>query len=202
MMGVNLDGVFLACQAQARVMLPRKKGSIINIGSISGSIVNQGISRAHYNASKAAVLHLTKSLAMVRRFRFQVPGSRGPGPEVRVQGTWDRVQGSGLGYLWWRLRHHIIIDIATGVMTCHPCSCLPACPKWRNHDTHAPACMPACRMHACMPKVVQGKCLTMSHDLTPVPLPACLPGVGPARHPRQHPQPGLLPHAHGHGARG
>ena len=95
MMGVNLDGVFLACQAQARVMLPRKKGSIINIGSISGSIVNQGISRAHYNASKAAVLHLTKSLAMVRRFRFQVPGSRGPGSRgPGVQGPGVRVQGS------------------------------------------------------------------------------------------------------------
>ncbi|MEK8028275.1 SDR family oxidoreductase [Pseudaquabacterium rugosum] len=63
-MKVNVDGVFLSCQAQARVMLPRKKGSIINIASMSGSIVNRGLLQAHYNASKAAVIHMSKSLAM------------------------------------------------------------------------------------------------------------------------------------------
>lgn len=61
---VNVTGVFLSCQAQAKVMLPRKRGSIINIASMSGSIVNRGLSQAHYNSSKAAVIHLTKSLAM------------------------------------------------------------------------------------------------------------------------------------------
>lgn len=64
MMKVNLEGVFLSCQAQARVMLPRKRGSIINIASMSGSIVNRGLQQAHYNSSKAAVIHLSKSLAM------------------------------------------------------------------------------------------------------------------------------------------
>lgn len=64
MMDVNLTGVFLSCQAQARVMLPRKKGSIVNIASMSGSIVNRGLSQAHYNTSKAGVIHLSKSLAM------------------------------------------------------------------------------------------------------------------------------------------
>ena len=64
LMQVNLDGVFLSCQAQARVMLPRKRGSIINIASMSGSIVNRGLMQAHYNSSKAAVIHLSKSLAM------------------------------------------------------------------------------------------------------------------------------------------
>ncbi len=61
---VNVDGVFLSCQAQARVMLPRRKGAIINIASMSGSIVNRGLLQAHYNSSKAAVMHLSKSLAM------------------------------------------------------------------------------------------------------------------------------------------
>jgi NAD(P)-dependent dehydrogenase (short-subunit alcohol dehydrogenase family) len=61
---INVDGVFLSCQAQARVMLPRKKGSIVNIASMSGSIVNRGLLQAHYNSSKAAVIHLSKSLAM------------------------------------------------------------------------------------------------------------------------------------------
>ena len=45
-------------------MLPRKQGSIVNIASMSGIIVNRGLMQAHYNASKAAVIHLSKSLAM------------------------------------------------------------------------------------------------------------------------------------------
>jgi NAD(P)-dependent dehydrogenase (short-subunit alcohol dehydrogenase family) len=61
---VNLTGVFLSCQAEARVMLGRRRGSIVNLASMSGSIVNRGLRQAHYNASKAAVAHLTKSLAM------------------------------------------------------------------------------------------------------------------------------------------
>lgn len=62
--GINVGGVFLSCQAEARVMLPRRKGSIINVASMSGSIVNRGLLQAHYNSSKAAVIHMTKSLAM------------------------------------------------------------------------------------------------------------------------------------------
>jgi NAD(P)-dependent dehydrogenase (short-subunit alcohol dehydrogenase family) len=64
MLDINLTGVMLSCQAEARVMLPRKRGSIINMASMSGVIVNRGLSQAHYNASKAAVIHLSKSLAM------------------------------------------------------------------------------------------------------------------------------------------
>lgn len=64
MMDVNLTGLFASCQAEARVMLDRKRGSIVNIASMSGSIVNRGLMQAHYNASKAAVIHLSKSLAM------------------------------------------------------------------------------------------------------------------------------------------
>lgn len=61
---VNVAGVFLSCQAEARVMLPRRKGSIINIASMSGTIANRGLTQAHYNSSKAAVIHMSKSLAM------------------------------------------------------------------------------------------------------------------------------------------
>ena len=61
---VNVTGVFLSCQAEARAMLPNGRGSIVNISSMSGTIVNRGLLQAHYNASKAAVVHLTKSLAM------------------------------------------------------------------------------------------------------------------------------------------
>lgn len=63
-MAVNLTGVFLSCQAQARVMLARRRGNIINIASMSGSIVNRGILQAHYNTSKAGVVHLSKCLAV------------------------------------------------------------------------------------------------------------------------------------------
>nr|WP_298683535.1 SDR family oxidoreductase [uncultured Dongia sp.] len=64
MMDVNLTGIFLSCQAEARIMLKAGRGSIVNIASMSGSIVNRGLLQAHYNTSKAGVVHLTKSLAM------------------------------------------------------------------------------------------------------------------------------------------
>lgn len=61
---INLTGIFLSCQAEARVMLPQRRGAIVNIASMSGVIVNRGLTQAHYNSSKAGVIHLTKSLAM------------------------------------------------------------------------------------------------------------------------------------------
>lgn len=61
---VNLTGIFLSCQAEARVMLANGGGSIINVASMSGSIVNRGLLQAHYNSSKAGVIQLSKSLAM------------------------------------------------------------------------------------------------------------------------------------------
>ena len=61
---VNVTGVFLSCQAEARAMLARRRGAIVNIASMSGVIVNRGLLQAHYNSSKAAVIHLSKSLAM------------------------------------------------------------------------------------------------------------------------------------------
>lgn len=64
LMDVNLKGVFFSCQAQANAMLKHGKGSIINIASMSGVIVNRGLEQAHYNASKAGVIHMSKSLAM------------------------------------------------------------------------------------------------------------------------------------------
>ena len=64
MIDVDLTGAFLSCQAEARAMLPRERGAIINIASMSGVIVNRGLLQAHYNSAKAGVIHLTKSLAM------------------------------------------------------------------------------------------------------------------------------------------
>jgi NAD(P)-dependent dehydrogenase (short-subunit alcohol dehydrogenase family) len=62
-MDVNVDGLFWCCRAFGRQMLKQGAGSIVNIGSMSGFIVNKPQPQAFYNASKAAVHHLTKSLA-------------------------------------------------------------------------------------------------------------------------------------------
>lgn len=62
-MDVNLDGLFWCCRAFGRQMLKQKSGAIVNIGSMSGFIVNKPQPQAFYNASKAAVHHLTRSLA-------------------------------------------------------------------------------------------------------------------------------------------
>jgi len=60
---VNLNGTFWCCRAFGKHMLAAKSGSIVNIGSMSGFIVNKPQEQSFYNASKAAVHHLTKSLA-------------------------------------------------------------------------------------------------------------------------------------------
>jgi len=60
---VNLNGSFWCARAFGRHMLARGSGSIVNVGSMSGFIVNRPQGQSHYNASKAAVHHLTKSLA-------------------------------------------------------------------------------------------------------------------------------------------
>jgi NAD(P)-dependent dehydrogenase (short-subunit alcohol dehydrogenase family) len=60
---VNLNGTFWCCRAFGKHMLDAKSGSIVNIGSMSGFIVNKPQEQCYYNASKAAVHHLTKSLA-------------------------------------------------------------------------------------------------------------------------------------------
>jgi len=60
---INLNGVFWSCQAFGRAMLERGRGAVVNIGSMSGLVVNRPQEQASYNASKAAVHQLTKSLA-------------------------------------------------------------------------------------------------------------------------------------------
>ncbi|KAA9366949.1 SDR family NAD(P)-dependent oxidoreductase [Ochrobactrum quorumnocens] len=60
---VNLNGVFWCCRAFGKTMLENGSGNIVNVGSMSGFIVNRPQEQANYNASKAAVHHLTRSLA-------------------------------------------------------------------------------------------------------------------------------------------
>jgi NAD(P)-dependent dehydrogenase (short-subunit alcohol dehydrogenase family) len=60
---LDLTAVWLCARAEAGVMLPAGYGKIINTASISGSIVNLPQPQAAYNAAKAGVVHLTRSLA-------------------------------------------------------------------------------------------------------------------------------------------
>jgi len=62
---INLNGVFYVAQSAAREFIRTgTKGSIVNTASMSGTIVNFPQQQASYNASKAAVVHLSKSLAV------------------------------------------------------------------------------------------------------------------------------------------
>lgn len=94
---VNLTGVFLSSQAEGVAMLAGGiGGSIVNIGSISATIANRGLSQVHYNAAKAGVLHLTKSLAAEWADRRIRVNSVSPGytatPMARHPDVWPHVQ--------------------------------------------------------------------------------------------------------------
>ena len=60
-MRINLDGPFLCCKAVVPGMIAQNYGRIVNIASIAGKEGNP--MAAHYSASKAGVIALTKSLA-------------------------------------------------------------------------------------------------------------------------------------------
>ena len=62
---INLTGEYIVARAAGRVMVEKGiKGSIINMASMSGTIVNVPQWQASYNASKAGVIHMTRSLAV------------------------------------------------------------------------------------------------------------------------------------------
>lgn len=62
-MNVNLNGVFWCSRAFGRHMIKMKRGTIVNLGSMSGTICNRPQPQTPYNVSKAAVHHLTRSMA-------------------------------------------------------------------------------------------------------------------------------------------
>jgi NAD(P)-dependent dehydrogenase (short-subunit alcohol dehydrogenase family) len=70
---VNLTGVFLCTQAVGKEMIKQKKGNIINISSMSALIANRPQPQISYNASKAGVIMITKSLASEwRKYNIRV----------------------------------------------------------------------------------------------------------------------------------
>ena len=62
---INLSGEYIVARAAGRIMIEKGiRGSIINMASMSGSIVNVPQWQASYNASKAGIIHMTRSLAV------------------------------------------------------------------------------------------------------------------------------------------
>lgn len=59
---VNLTGSFNMCKAVVPIMKENKKGVIVNMSSTNGFLAEAGM--AHYNASKAGIILLTKTLAL------------------------------------------------------------------------------------------------------------------------------------------
>lgn len=60
---VDLNGCYWSCREFARPMLERGSGAIVTLGSMSGLISNKPQRQVHYNAAKAGVHHMTRSLA-------------------------------------------------------------------------------------------------------------------------------------------
>jgi NAD(P)-dependent dehydrogenase (short-subunit alcohol dehydrogenase family) len=97
LLDTNLTGVFQSCVAEQRAMAAHDLGgSIVNIGSISGKIANRGLAQAHYNAAKAGVSHLSRSLALEwadRRIRVNTlsPGYTAT-PMAKHPDVWEHVK--------------------------------------------------------------------------------------------------------------
>lgn len=90
---INLNAIFFVAQAFARYLVAQEKGgSIVNTASMSGTIVNVPQGQASYNASKAGVIHLTKSLAV----------------EWAPLGI--RVNSISPGYIWTDMTGHVRED--------------------------------------------------------------------------------------------
>ena len=84
----NLNGQFLCAREVGKVMLPRRRGKIINLASMSGIIVNRYFHGGSYDVSKAAVVGLTKALAAEwAPYNINVlalaPGYYGTAPNLR-----------------------------------------------------------------------------------------------------------------------
>jgi len=62
-MDTNLTSAFLCCRAVGRRMIAQNSGSIVNIASMSGQIVNVPQKQVAYNTSKAGMIQMSRSMA-------------------------------------------------------------------------------------------------------------------------------------------
>lgn len=100
---VNVNGVFLTARAFAKKLIAEDKhGSVINMASISASIVNLPQSQTAYNTSKAAVVHMTKTLA-IEWVKYGI-----------------RVNAVSPGYVWTEMNQIVPKDISDVWMEATP----------------------------------------------------------------------------------
>jgi NAD(P)-dependent dehydrogenase (short-subunit alcohol dehydrogenase family) len=85
---VNLKGVFWCCQKAGLQMIAQQSGSIVNIASMSGVIVNRNRPVTPYCSSKAGVIMLTKTLAVEWAKHNIRVNAIGPGYTLTPMNTW------------------------------------------------------------------------------------------------------------------
>ena len=113
----NLTGEYIVARAVGRVMIENHiKGSIINMGSMSGTIVNIPQWQASYNASKAGVIHITKSLAIesappCRQIRPR--SSKTPGCPSFPSTAWAIPRSSYRPSFTWLAMRRAILQVQT-----------------------------------------------------------------------------------------
>jgi NAD(P)-dependent dehydrogenase (short-subunit alcohol dehydrogenase family) len=116
-MSINVDALWLCSQVFGAHMVERGRGTIVNIGSISAQIVNRPQWQPAYNASKAAVHQLTRSLAAEWapfgvRVNAVAPGyvktDMAPVDEPRFQRYW--IEDAAMG------RYALPVEIAGAVV--------------------------------------------------------------------------------------